>query len=90
MRPAQWRPEMLCGLPSQNQTPAFLRRQKSEPQRSNEKIQWVLLVAKKRSQGAKAGSRWLTEAGSRPQRCLSPLPALGTGHVRFKTPGPKG
>lgn len=63
MRPVEWRPEILYHLPGQNQTPAFLRRKKSEPQRSNEeaeKIQGFLLVAKKISQGAEAGSRWLT------------------------------
>lgn len=58
MHPVEWRPETLGGLPGQNQTPAFLRRQKTEPQRSSEgaeKTQWVLLVARKFT-GSRAGS----------------------------------
>jgi hypothetical protein len=56
MRPVEWRPEILYHLPGQNQTPAFLRRKKSEPQRSNEeaeKIQGFLLVAKKNFTGSR-------------------------------------
>lgn len=36
MHPVELRIETLYDLPSQSQTPAFLRRQKREPQRSNE------------------------------------------------------
>lgn len=49
MHPVESRAETLYDLPSQSQTPAFLRRQKREPQRSNEaaeKVRRVLLVAK--------------------------------------------
>lgn len=49
---------------------------------------WVLLLPRG-SWGAGAGSCWRTEEAD-PKCVLSQLPPLGTGHVRFKIPGPKG
>lgn len=93
MCPVELRPETLMhDVPGQNQTPAFLRRQKKEPQRSNEaaeSVQWVLLVARKFT-GSRVAPDGLLRQEADPKYVLSPLPPLGTGHMRFKIPGPKG
>lgn len=93
MRPVESRPETLMyDLPGQNQTTAFLRRQKKEPQRSNEaaeSVQWVLFVVRK-FMGSRVAPDGLLRQEADPKYILSPLPPLGTGHTRFKIPGPKG
>lgn len=80
MRPVESRPETLMyDLPGQNQTPAFLRRQKKEPQRSNEaaeNVQWVLLVARKFT-GSRVAPDGLLRQEADPQRYTFPFASLG-------------
>lgn len=82
MHPAELRVETLYDLPSQSRTPAFLRRQKREPQRSNE-------AGSPCCQGAHREQR-LAPDGLHRQDVFPLCLPWEQDTLRFKIPGPKG